>query len=313
MSNVQHTPKDQISKDQAKDQVLKDPILETSTPQDQPIPLPSMHSSTSFRNRLHEIIFETGSWAGKAFDIALLVAIIISVTLVMLESVAEVRNAYASQLIYLEWCFTLLFTLEYILRIYCVHNARRYIFSFYGLIDLFAILPSYLEYGISISAGSFASIRILRLLRVFRIFKLSPYLLAGNHLTSALKASREKITVFLTFVMISVVILGSIMYLIESGSNPAFSSIPRSIYWAIVTLTTVGYGDIAPHTILGQAVASAIMILGYGVLAVPTGIVSAEMVKQDQKVNLSDQVCKTCMLENHDADAHYCKRCGSLL
>lgn len=277
--------------------------------------MPSSTSTdqNSLRNRLHEIIFETGSTAGKAFDVTLLIFIVLSVALVMLESVHEIHQQYAHILFYLEWGFTLLFTLEYLLRIYCVHQAWRYMLSFYGLIDLFAILPSYLEYGLAISAGSFASIRILRLLRVFRIFKLSHYLLAGNYLTAALKASREKIIVFLTFIMISVVILGSLMYVIEAGDHSSFTSIPKSIYWAIVTLTTVGYGDIAPSTTLGQAVASVIMILGYGVLAVPTGIVSAEMVKQDQILKLSDQACKTCMLEEHDLDAHYCKRCGSLL
>ena len=269
--------------------------------------------SSKIRNRLHEVIFETGTKSGKAFDGLLLILILLSVILVMLESVQEFKQDYQQLFFYLEWGITLLFTIEYGLRIYCVQRSWSYIFSFYGLIDLCSILPTYLEYGLAVSAGSFASIRILRLLRVFRIFKLSQYLLAGNHLTAALKASREKIIVFLTFIMISVVILGSLMYVIESGSNSSFTSIPRSIYWAIVTLTTVGYGDIAPSTALGQTVASMIMILGYGVLAVPTGIVSAEMVKQNQDMNLSDQVCKTCMLEHHDVDAHYCKRCGSQL
>lgn len=255
------------------------------------------------------MVFEADTPAGKAFDIALIVAILASVVVVMVESIPHYRSAYPLQLRSLEWFFTIIFTIEYLLRLATVSRPSGYAFSFYGLVDFFAILPTYL--GLIFPGTHYLLvIRLLRLLRVFRVLKLVTYLSEAQILWKALKSSRRKITVFLLAVSVSVVILGSLMYFIE-GERHGYTSIPRSIYWAIVTLTTVGYGDISPQTPLGQAVASLVMILGYGIIAVPTGIVTAELTRMDKKV--STQSCGHCSLEGHDHDASYCKFCRTPL
>lgn len=266
---------------------------------------------TGWKRKLHDVIFEADTPAGKLFDIILLISIVVSVIIVMLESVESIKQVAGSWLIGLEWFFTGVFTLEYIARLTVVFNRRKYVLSFFGLIDLLSILPTYL--GIFfVGAQSLLVIRSIRLLRIFRIFKLARFLGASMTLTQALRASRFKIIVFLIAVFTSVIIAGTLMFLIEGPEN-GFSSIPKSIYWAIVTMTTVGYGDIAPQTTLGQAIASLIMILGYGIIAVPTGIVSAEMIQQKQKEKITTQVCSHCYKDGHDADAIFCKYCGSKL
>ncbi|HET9943649.1 MAG TPA: ion transporter, partial [Terriglobia bacterium] len=238
-----------------------------------------MHSRKAvnrhWRLRLHDIVFENDTPAGKAFDIAVLVSSRLSVFVVLLESVASIRQAYGNVLRVAEWTFTVLFTIEYILRLACVSKPVRYAFSFFGMVDLFAIVPTYLSLVLP-GTQTLLVIRALRLLRVFRVLKLGHYIRAARSLGSALSASRQKITVFLSSVLTIVVIVGALMYLIEGEAN-GFTSIPVSIYWAIVTMTTVGYGDIAPKTILGQLVASALMITGYAVIAVPTGIITVEL------------------------------------
>lgn len=266
-----------------------------------------------WRNRIHEIIFEADTKAGKAFDVALLVLIVLSVVLVMLESIEAYQIAYGYYFVILEWILTIFFTGEYILRLICVYKPTKYIFSFFGIVDLISILPNYaaLFFGAS---PYLATIRALRLMRVFRIFKLAQFLNESNKIMAALKASRPKIIVFLTFILMMVTVLGSFMYFIEGGQNSGFTSIPRSIYWAIVTLTTVGYGDIAPTSPLGQFVAALVMIMGYGVLAVPTGIVSAELAANPKGVKIvTTQACKACLKEGHDIDAKHCKYCGEAL
>ncbi|BDS13525.1 ion transporter [Aureispira anguillae] len=267
-----------------------------------------------WRHRLHEIIFEADTKLGKLFDVTLLILIIISIVLVMLQSVADINQIYGSWFEIAEWIITVYFTIEYILRLSCVYRPSKYAFSFFGIIDLLSILPSYLELIFGMTSY-FAAVRAMRLIRVFRIFKLAKFLDESNSLMAALRASQAKITVFLTFILMMVVVIGSVMYFVEGGQDSGFTSIPRSIYWAIVTLTTVGYGDIAPTTSVGQLLAAIVMIMGYGVLAVPTGIVSAELVNTDSNSNHtpSTQVCKECLSEGHDADALFCKYCGENL
>jgi voltage-gated potassium channel len=263
--------------------------------------------NNSLKNELYEIVFEADTSLGKAFDILLLVLILLSIVFVSLESVKSISENYGALLLYLEWCITIFFTLEYILRIYIVRHKLAYILSYYGLIDLLSVLPTYI--GIFFTgAQGLVVIRALRLLRVFRILKLSRYLQDSNLIISALKASRTKISVFLYAVVLVVIIIGTIMYLVE-GEESGFRSIPEGIYWAIVTLTTVGYGDIAPMTAFGRFIASFVMILGYGVIAVPTGIVTAEFAFEKRK-KIGTQVCPECLCEEHDADAVYCKKCG---
>ncbi len=261
----------------------------------------------SIKDRFYEIIFEADTKGGKFFDVILLVIILISVVLVMLESVESIGKEYGNLLKISEWIITIIFTIEYIFRILIVKKPWKYATSFYGIIDLLAVIPTYLSL-ILVGGQSLVVIRILRLLRVFRILKLTRYSSAGQSLVRALWASRAKISVFLFFVFTIVIILGTIMYLIES-KEAGFTSIPRSIYWAIVTLTTVGYGDISPATALGQFFASIIMIMGYAIIAVPTGIITAEIVKPSKKNNT--QVCPECLHESHDDDATYCKKCGA--
>jgi voltage-gated potassium channel len=264
------------------------------------------------RARLHEIIFEADTPAGKAFDVALLLAIALSVAAVMLESVAPIAERYGPQLYLVEWFFTILFTVEYVLRLSCVRYPLRYARSFFGIIDVLAILPTYLSLLIP-GAQSLLVIRVFRLLRIFRIFKLTRYLGEAKTLMVALKSSQHKIVVFLGGVLSIVTIMGALMYLIE-GPESGFTSIPRGVYWAIVTMTTVGYGDIAPRTVLGQALAAFIMILGYAIIAVPTGIVSAELVQAARDaVGKHTQACPGCGADGHDHDATHCKRCGTRL
>lgn len=262
----------------------------------------------SFKTRIYEIIFEADTRAGKIFDIALLSCIAASVAVVMMESVHSVHERYGHALRTVEWIFTVIFTLEYFARLWTVPHKRRYAFSFFGIIDLLSILPTYLAIFLG-GAQSLMVIRSLRLLRIFRVFKLSRYIGESQYLVRALKSSQHKIIVFLLTVLTSVMIFGTLMYLVE-GPAHGFTSIPKSIYWAIVTMTTVGYGDIAPQTPLGQTLASIIMIMGYGIIAVPTGIVSAEMVQMKRRESISTQVCPNCLKEGHDADARYCKYCG---
>jgi voltage-gated potassium channel len=264
--------------------------------------------SSRWRVRMHEVIFEADTSAGRIFDIVLLILIISSVFAVMLESVESLEVQFGSILRVIELTFTIIFTLEYTARIISVGRPVKYIFSFLGIIDLLAILPTYLSF-FSPGTQFLLVLRTVRLLRVFRIFKLSRYLSEADFLSRALKASRYKITVFLGAVVTLVIISGTVMYLVEGPEN-GFTSIPQSIYWSIVTLTTVGYGDIAPQTVLGQMLASIIMIMGYGIIAVPPGIVTVEMVNLKNKNQLTTQVCPSCFKEGHDADAVFCKYCG---
>lgn len=269
-------------------------------------------NENNLRGRLHEIIFEADTPAGKLFDTLLLILITASVLVVMLESVEPLQQKYARVFSNLEWGFTAFFTVEYLLRLYCVIRPWKYATSFFGIVDLLAVVPSYLALVLP-TAQYFLIIRAFRLIRIFRIFKMAHFITEGNIIMQALRASRAKITVFLTFVSLLVVIIGALMYLIEGGSNDSFSSIPRGVYWAIVTLTTVGYGDITPTTDLGQFLSAIVMIMGYAIIAVPTGIVSAEFVSGYQKGKVSTQACRYCGLEGHDHDAAFCKYCGERL
>ena len=261
-----------------------------------------------WRERWYEVIFEADTRAGKIFDVVLLIAILLSVLTVVLDSVPGIHARAGKLLLAAEWCFTILFSVEYAARIACARRRWRYIFSFYGIIDLLAILPTYLTLTMRSRAQSVAVLRALRLLRVFRVLKLTHMLSEATALRGAIWASRSKIVVFLAFVLIVVVIIGAAMHVIE-GPEHGFTSIPESTYWAIVTLTTVGYGDIAPQSAVGKALAAVIMILGYSMIIVPTGIVSAELVHAAVKP-VTTQVCPECMAEGHDADAKYCKYCG---
>lgn len=264
----------------------------------------------SIKARLYNIVFEAETKEGKAFDIVLLACILLSVGVIILESVESIRTTTGNILLVLEWTFTIIFTIEYILRIWIVKNKRGYIFSFYGLVDLLAIIPTYLSLVLT-GANALLIIRSVRLIRIFRILKLSRFVGESQVLVSALRASRFKITVFLVTVLTSVIIAGTLMFIIEGKEN-GFNNIPTGIYWAIVTLTTVGYGDISPATPLGQTIASLIMILGYGIIAIPTGIVTAEMAFQKRK-EVTSEVCPHCFKEGHDKDATYCKYCGKKL
>jgi len=268
-------------------------------------------NSQRFRERLHEIIFGADTPAGRAFDVSLMILIIASVVAVILESVVWIRDTYGPWLRTFEWVITICFTIEYLLRLYCVDKPWRYARSFYGIVDLLAILPTYLSLLIP-GAQSLLVIRGLRLLRVFRVLKLVHFVGEAKELMTALRASARKIIVFLGAVLTIVVIVGSAMYLIE-GEEHGFSNIPLSIYWAIVTMTTVGYGDMAPETPLGKALASLIMILGYGIIAVPTGIVSVELAGVTRKRAVSGRACPGCGAHGHDADAKHCKFCGTEL
>jgi len=273
-----------------------------------PQPAPSL---TPWQNRLHEIIFEADTPAGKAFDVALLVAILLSVLAVCLESVEKIELQYGQTLRIVEWVFTIAFTVEYVLRLICVGRPRRYAVSFFGIVDLLAILPTYLSLVVAGSQSPLLVIRAIRLFRVFRVFKLAQFLGEARVLSSALRASRRKIIVFLGSVLTLVLILGTMMYLIEGERNDRFTSIPESVYWAIVTMTTVGYGDVTPVTVVGKIVASMVMIMGYAIIAVPTGILTVELTRAQKSV--STQACPECSAEGHDPDARHCKFCGAVL
>ncbi|MBT9437710.1 MAG: ion transporter [Desulfobacterales bacterium] len=263
-----------------------------------------------YRETLHEIIFEADTPAGKLFDIILIVSIVLSVIVVMLDSVSTIRNSYGGFLVLSEWFFTFLFTIEYFFRLSCVGRPFKYATSFFGIVDLLAIIPTYLSLFLP-GSQFLIVIRILRLLRIFRVFKLVQYLVEIRVLNQALRASLRKIIVFLFTVFALVIIFGSMMYVIEGEQN-GFTSIPRSIYWSIVTLTTVGYGDISPKTGFGQALAAVIMIIGYAIIAVPTGIVTTEIARAAGR-KVSTQACRVCSAEGHDIDAKYCKDCGAKL
>lgn len=268
-----------------------------------------------WRKRLHEIIFEADTPAGLAFDAGLLLAILGSVTFVMLASVEPIHAAYRELFDAAEWAFTALFTVEYGLRLLSVRRPLRYATSFFGVVDLLSILPTWLGLFLT-GANSLMVVRTLRLLRAFRVFKMASYLVESRVLMLALARSRQKIFVFLTAVLCAVVVAGTLMYVVEGPEN-GFTSIPVSVYWAIVTITTVGYGDISPHTPLGQAIAACMMVLGYGVLAVPTGIVSVELAEAARSPTetgvIGTQHCSVCALDAHDGDAKFCKRCGHAL
>jgi voltage-gated potassium channel len=258
------------------------------------------------------VIFGYESRAGRWFDIALIVLILSSVTALLADSVASIHSNYGGLIYRLEWAFTLIFTLEYFLRIYSTPNKRAYLFSFYGIIDLFSILPTYLAFLFP-SAAYLLVIRIMRVLRIFRILKLFRYIGEANLLYAALLQARRKIFVFLFSVLVLIIIFGALMFVIEGPEN-GFTNIPVSIYWAIVTITTVGYGDIAPQTSLGQFVAAFAMICGYAIIAVPTGIIGAELMQQvqrsNQRNNSVSSICSGCKNTNHDLDARFCKYCG---
>lgn len=269
--------------------------------------------SVGWRDRLHEIIFEADTPAGQAFDIALLVAILVSVVATCAETVVSLEKQYALEFQIIEWTTTALFTVEYLLRIYCVRKPAAYIFSFYGIVDLLAVLPSYigLFYG-SRATSRLAVVRSLRLLRVFRVFKLGFFVSEADALWHAVWHSRAKIVVFLFTVVILVTLAGTMIYLIESEKNEQLRSIPDGIYWAIVTMTTVGYGDVVPGTPLGKLVSAVLILLGYSLIIVPTGFVSAELVVASRNV-MSTQSCQHCMAEGHASDAGYCRVCGHKL
>jgi len=271
---------------------------------------PESQSKPSWKKNLYEIIFEADTRAGKTFDVALIVTILASVLVVMMDSVAGIQSEYDRIFLILEWIFTGLFTIEYILRLVSVKRRLRYATSFFGIVDLLAVLPTYLSLILP-GMQYLLVIRILRILRIFRVFKLAVYIGEARTLVRALRASGRKIAIFIFTVLTLVVVFGSLLYVIEGEAN-GFTSIPRSIYWAIVTLTTVGYGDISPQTNLGQAVASVIMIMGYSILAVPTGVVTVELSKiAAQPVII--RKCPGCKADIHDKDARHCKYCGSRL
>lgn len=274
------------------------------------MPPPNGHT---WRTWLYEVIFEADTATGKAFDVILLWSILLSVAAVLLESVESIRATYGPALYAAEWFFTILFTVEYAVRLTCVRRPILYARSFYGIVDLLSILPTYLSLFIG-GSQALIVIRALRLLRVFRIFKLTRYVGEASVLMKALRASRAKVTVFLFALLSIVLILGSFMYLIE-GTHPdsGFTSIPASIYWTIVTMTTVGYGDIVPQTVVGKFVASVVMILGYAIIAVPTGIVTAELSAATRQKQITTQMCPDCHKMGHEPDAKHCKFCGAAL
>jgi voltage-gated potassium channel len=264
-----------------------------------------------WRTRLHNTIYESNTTAGKAFDIVLLMLIIGSIVVVMLDSVESYHKEYGRLFVIMEWTFTILFTLEYILRLISIQKPWLYVISFLGLVDLLAIIPSYLSIFF-VGAQSLLVLRALRLLRVFRIFKLTHFLTEMEFLKIALAGSLKKISIFMLVVLSLVIILGSVMYLVEKGEN-GFDSIPESIYWAIVTITTVGYGDISPVTPWGKFIASIMMFIGYGIIAVPTGIVTTEMALAVRSKKEKHETCPGCGKEGHDKDAVFCKYCSTML
>lgn len=264
-----------------------------------------------WRLQLYTIIFEADTVAGRRFDLVLIGAILASILVVMLESVHAIAARHETVLDVLEWSFTLLFTIEYVARLMCVRYPMRYATSFFGIIDLLSVLPTYLAFFIP-EVHALLDVRILRLVRIFRVLKLTLYVHEYQVLSSAIRASSRKILVFISIVLMVVLIMGTLMYVIEGPKN-GFTSIPKSMYWAIVTMTTVGYGDITPHTEIGRTIASVMMLLGWGVLAVPTGIVTAEMTTQRLTRPPTTRTCHSCLSEGHEPEAKFCKDCGARL
>lgn len=268
-------------------------------------------NNKNWKTKLYQIIYEADTTAGKWFDIILIIAILFSILLVMLESVESINSSYSKFFNNAEWAITILFTVEYFARILVIKKPSKYIFSFYGIIDFLATIPKYVSL-IFVGTQALIVLRALRLLRVFRILKLTMYLGASVNLTTALKASKTKILIFVFSIIVLTIILGTIIYLVEGPEN-GFTSIPISMYWAIVTLTTVGYGDLSPSTPLGQFIASFVMILGYGIIAVPTGIVTSEMSKLGHKIHTNTQSCPHCLASKHLDGAEFCNKCGGKL
>lgn len=268
-------------------------------------------SLSGWRKVAFEVIFEADTPVGKWFDVALILCIVASVAVVMLDSIAGVKESHGRLLNVLEWFFTILFTIEYILRLVCARNPARYAVSFFGVVDLLAIVPAYA--GLALAGTQYLTvIRILRVLRIFRVLKLGECVGEANVLKRALIASRKKIFVFLFAVLTMVVIIGSIIFLIEGPEN-GFTSIPKGVYWAVVTLTTVGYGDLSPQTSFGQLLASMVMILGYSIIAVPTGIMTVELTQAAKDKKITSHTCPECSKQGHDPDAAHCKYCGARL
>lgn len=270
-----------------------------------------MDSVQDWRQRLYTIIFHTDTEAGQRFDRWLLLTIMASLVVVMLDSIDSIHSQYAQTLNILEWAFTALFAIEYALRLYCSPKPLRYAFSFFGLIDLLAILPAILALFFA-DAQYLLIIRVIRMLRVFRVLKLSPYLRQANFLLTALRGSKQKIIVFFACIATLVTVFGTLMYVIE-GPGSGFTSIPKSIYWAVVTLTTVGFGDIVPTTPLGQALSTLVMITGYSIIAVPTGIFTAELANAMREGNSLKHACPHCNKSQHEQEAAFCSRCGQSL
>jgi voltage-gated potassium channel len=285
--------------------------LRKHQPGDSPGPDPEHASPVPWRARLHEIVFEADTPQGRVFDVLLIVVILLSVATVMIDSSRAASNRYANALRIAEWGFTILFTIEYVVRLLAVRRPLRYALSFFGIVDLLALLPSYVS--LLLPTGRYLLVvRVLRLLRIFRVLKLGKFLAEGAILGTALRNSRHKISVFLTTVVTLVVLIGAVMYVVEGEEN-GFTSIPTSMYWAIVTLTTVGYGDVAPQTALGKLLASLVMIIGYGIIAVPTGIVTSELAQSSRDAMLNQQPCPSCGTGAHLPDARFCRRCGATL
>jgi voltage-gated potassium channel len=282
-------------------------------------PIPEEEAGLAFgkppagwRRRVYNVIFEADTPAGRNFDIALVVAILLNILVVVLDSVPAINSGHSRTMNFLEWGITLMFTVEYIARLACVRHPLRYATSFFGIIDLLSVLPTYFSLFVP-EAAALLDVRILRLLRVFRIFKLTLYINEYTMLGSALRASSRKILVFLSVVLMAVLILGTLMYVVE-GPKHGYTSIPVAVYWAIVTMTTVGYGDITPQTGLGKAIASFMMLLGWGILAVPTGIVTAEMTSLRMgNLRRTARACPGCAADQHDTSARYCQDCGTEL
>lgn len=292
---------------------MSDPRPPVSDRQDSPAaadpegaPLPG-----SRRVWLHQIVFESDTRAGRAFDVAVIVLILTSVLVVSLETVNGLPPVLYTAIRAIEWILSIIFTIEYVLRLSAVRRPLRYATSFYGIVDLLSILPTYISLFVP-GAQVLLVVRILRILRIFRVLKLARFLTEADTLSLAMRASARKITVFLVSVAAIVVVVGALMYAVE-GAEHGFTSIPRSMYWAVVTLTTVGFGDITPKTPLGQMIASLVMILGYGIIAVPTGIVTAELTGRRHHPVVSGQTCPVCAAEGHDPDARFCRRCGAAL
>jgi voltage-gated potassium channel len=271
---------------------------------------PGTAQERSLRERLRIIIFEADTPSGKAFDVALLCAIVVSVVAVMLESVTSIEEAHGGALRRAEWVFTGLFTVEYVLRLYCVDRPLRYARSFFGVVDLLAILPSYLSLIVP-GSQSLLVIRALRLLRIFRVFKLARFLREANMLATALRTGSRKVIVFLGTVLVLISILGSAMYIIE-GEEHGFDSIPLAMYWAAATMTTVGYGDLVPQTPLGRFLSTLVMVIGYSIIAIPTGIMTSEIIAAGQKP-VTTRHCPSCLSEGHDLDARFCRDCAAPL